>query len=466
MRDALRPKSLETHLFGEGRKRILALDGGGVRGILTCGILEQVEAKLASRLPAAQREDFRLCHYFDLIAGTSTGAIMATLLALGYKVSEIKALYRTLANDVFGTKKHGIIGMVPKFDSKRLTKVINDCFRDFLISKGADPNHCLELGTDYLQTGLMICSKRIDKGSPWILTNNPKAKYWEWNSPHWQGYYNANGGPGEKFIANKHYILQQVVQASASAPFFLSPVEKQISPEEKALFFDGGVSPHNNPAMQAFLVATMKWRDNAKPWPTWKGEPKSPFGFGWKTGADNISVLSLGTGAFRPTFNVSDFKGKMAGLKAIEALRGMIPDTSTNGLTWLQAMSDPAFPIKINSELGDMDDLGIMNDSLLHFQRIDVDLDEPAIRDILGDDLFDGNDFLGDFPKKGVDEMIKTMRALENSTKTNMDRLETIGEHVGQYWFGMDRHGRRPIPSRGDLNADPASLILPHNFDS
>jgi len=465
MTRALQPKSLDEHLFSEGPKRILALDGGGVRGILTCGILEQIEAKLASRLPASDQANFRLCHYFDLIAGTSTGGIMATLLALGYKVSEIKTLYRTLASDVFGEKRHGIIGMVPKFDSKNLTKVINKCFADFLISKGEDPRQPLLLGSPHLQTGLMICSKRIDKGSPWILTNNPKSKYWQWNSPHWHGYYNANGGPGPEYKANRDYILQEVVQASASAPFFLSPVEKQISSEEKGLFFDGGVSPHNNPAMQAFLVATSKWRDNAKPWPTWDGEPKSPFGFGWKTGTENISVLSLGTGAFRPTFSVKDFKGKMAGLKAIDALRGMIPDTSTNGLTWLQAMSDPAFPIKINSELGDMDDLGIMNDALLHFQRIDVDLDEAALKELLGSDLFNSEDFLGSFERKGADGLLSSLRALENSATTNMNRLQTIGEHVGQYWFGLDRYGRKPTPSRGDPNADPAALILPAPFN-
>ena len=50
---------------GEG-KRILSLDGGGVRGLISLGILQRIEDCLAQRFPG-KREDFRLCHYFDLI---------------------------------------------------------------------------------------------------------------------------------------------------------------------------------------------------------------------------------------------------------------------------------------------------------------------------------------------------------------------------------------------------------------
>ena len=62
----------EQHLFGPGPKRILALDGGGIRGVISLGILKAIETLLAARAP--NKEDFRLAHYFDLIAGTSTGS--------------------------------------------------------------------------------------------------------------------------------------------------------------------------------------------------------------------------------------------------------------------------------------------------------------------------------------------------------------------------------------------------------
>jgi uncharacterized protein len=65
--------------------RILSLDGGGAKGFYTLGVLKQVEALL----------DGPLCEHFDLIFGTSTGAIIAALLALGHTVDQVHALYKT-----------------------------------------------------------------------------------------------------------------------------------------------------------------------------------------------------------------------------------------------------------------------------------------------------------------------------------------------------------------------------------
>ena len=56
-------------------KRILSLDGGGIRGALTLGYLQKIETILASR--TKDPEKFRLYQYFDLIGGTSTGSIIA-----------------------------------------------------------------------------------------------------------------------------------------------------------------------------------------------------------------------------------------------------------------------------------------------------------------------------------------------------------------------------------------------------
>ena len=63
--------------------RILSLDGGGAKGFYSLGVLREIEA-LAGK---------RLCEVFDLIFGTSTGAIIAALLALGRSVEEIYTLY-------------------------------------------------------------------------------------------------------------------------------------------------------------------------------------------------------------------------------------------------------------------------------------------------------------------------------------------------------------------------------------
>src|ERR1043165_8613080 len=93
-------RTRDRHLANDGSpKRILALDGGGLRGILSLGRLQKSENVLRERPQAG--DDFRLSHYFDLIAGTSTGAIIAATLALGWTVEEIRKRYMALGERVF-----------------------------------------------------------------------------------------------------------------------------------------------------------------------------------------------------------------------------------------------------------------------------------------------------------------------------------------------------------------------------
>lgn len=64
--------------------RILSLDGGGAKGFYTLGVLKEIEG-LTNR---------PLCEGFDLVFGTSTGSIIAALIALGYRVDEIHTFYK------------------------------------------------------------------------------------------------------------------------------------------------------------------------------------------------------------------------------------------------------------------------------------------------------------------------------------------------------------------------------------
>ena len=154
--------AVEQHLFSPGPKRILALDGGGVRGILTLAILERMEAILRARSPAP--DSFRLCDYFDLIGGTSTGSIIASGLALGLSAEELLALYRNLASRVFKRPpwSFGIFG--PRFSRGPLAAVLKEIIGD------------VTLGSDKIRTGLAIVTKRADNGSIWILHNNPRGR--------------------------------------------------------------------------------------------------------------------------------------------------------------------------------------------------------------------------------------------------------------------------------------------------
>ena len=88
-----------------GQKKILSLDGGGIRGALTLGYLKKLEDILKTKFP--DQPDFRLCDYFDLIGGTSTGSIIAASLAIGKSVDEITNCIWILAGKSLVKKETG-----------------------------------------------------------------------------------------------------------------------------------------------------------------------------------------------------------------------------------------------------------------------------------------------------------------------------------------------------------------------
>jgi patatin-like phospholipase/acyl hydrolase len=93
--------------------RVLSLDGGGGKGFYTLGALKEIEAAVGHPL----------CEKFDLIFGTSTGAIIAALLGLGKSVDEIEALYRLRLIEVMGE-------MLPGKKTAALEKLAKDAFED------------------------------------------------------------------------------------------------------------------------------------------------------------------------------------------------------------------------------------------------------------------------------------------------------------------------------------------------
>ena len=81
----------------EKKFKILSIDGGGMRGIIPAKILCELEEELQKH----QSEDARLCDYFDLICGTSTGGIIAIGLALGMSAKDILSLYVSHGKEIF-----------------------------------------------------------------------------------------------------------------------------------------------------------------------------------------------------------------------------------------------------------------------------------------------------------------------------------------------------------------------------
>jgi hypothetical protein len=337
------PRSLFEHLSPDtGPKRVLALDGGGVKGMLTLGMLKPLEDELRRR--AGGSPDFRLSDYYDLIGGTSTGAIIATGLALGLSVEELIGLYARLGPEVFGKAAGDGLFLQSKFESKKLKRAL------------ASVMSTKTLGSDDLKTGLAIHAKRIDTGSAWVVTNHPLSVFYD--------------PPADSSVfPNKRYRLVDLVLASAAAPTFFDEVVIDIEFDEKrrstqkGFFVDGAVSANNNPSLQLFMLAL---------------EPS--YKFGWKSGADNLMMTSFGTGCRRPRVDGRAFTGLPPGMRGVHALRAMVFDTQVQGIMLMQAFSEPKKPWPINLEVGDMKGHCVSGAPLLDYQRIDVMLEPKPQR--------------------------------------------------------------------------------------
>jgi hypothetical protein len=325
-------RTRDEHLFGPGPKRILALDGGGIRGALTLGILKRIETILRER--AGGDPDFRLADYFDLIAGTSTGSIIATGLALGFSVEKLQNMYQSLADEVFKKPLWRLGLFASKFPIDALVDALKRNFGD------------VKLGDDEVWTGLMIVTKRLDTGSPWIVHNNPRGKYFD--------------APDKRWIPNKDYLLREVVRASAAAPHYFEPEGIQVSADVEGAFVDGGVSPHNNPSLQALMLATV-----------------SGFGLNWPFGEEKLLLVSVGTGSRELRLDPKDVLEMPAVQLAGQSILSIMADSDWLNQTILQWMSRSPVAWRIDSELEDLDDdvLG-GGEPLLTYLRYNVMLDQ------------------------------------------------------------------------------------------
>jgi patatin-like phospholipase/acyl hydrolase len=247
--------SLADKIKADGPKKILALDGGGIRGMLSVEILAQVEAILREKL--SKDETFVLADYFDFFAGTSTGGIIAACLSMGMTVDRIRRFYLENGKEMFD--KASLLQQY-RYKFRRL----HDEF------KGAT------LGSEQLRTLLMLVMRNATTDSPWPISNNPGAKY----------------NDCSRADCNLNLPLWQLVRASTAAPTYFPPEVVKIG-EKEFIFVDGGITMYNNPAFQAFLMATVE-----------------PFNLNWPAQEDKLLVVSVGTGT-SPDANADLKPGEM-----------------------------------------------------------------------------------------------------------------------------------------------------------
>jgi uncharacterized protein len=321
-------------------KKILSLDGGGIRGALTLGYLKKLEDILKAKY--SDQPHFRLCDYFDLIGGTSTGSIIAASLAIGKTVDEITKLYMDLGGKIFGEKRNW---WNPMETMKWLKANYNyQAMEDGLKLAFGD----ITLGSDQIKTGLCIVAKRADTNSVWPLINHPGGKF----------YDSALG-------KNKNISLWQAVRASSAAPTYFAPQMIDVMEGQKAAFVDGGVSMANNPALNLLMIATLKG-----------------FPFHWEMGEDKILLVSIGTG-----FSV--FKKQVGEIDDATMLTwaSNIPDMLMQDASWqnrvvLQWLSQSPTADYLDMEIEHMDGDLLSGKPLISYLRYNFRITEDDLNEL------------------------------------------------------------------------------------
>jgi predicted acylesterase/phospholipase RssA len=239
-------KTFRDKLQPTQQKKLLALDGGGIRGVITLEVLAAIENIVRGKLGP----DAVLSDYFDYLAGTSTGAIIAACLSIGMSVADVQQFYVGNGPEMF-SKASVLKRFRYKFEEDHLAAQLKQVF-------GATTT----LGSDRLKTLLMMVMRNATTDSPWPLSNNPHARY---NDP-------------ARNDCNLNLPLWQLVRASTAAPTYFPPEVVEVG-EHRFLFVDGGVTMYNNPAFQLFLMATVQ-----------------PYHLQWPVGVDRMLLVSVGTG--------------------------------------------------------------------------------------------------------------------------------------------------------------------------
>ena len=225
----------------DGQRRLLSLDSGGVRGVLTLEVLVDLERRLREE---HGRPDLVLSDYFDYFAGTSTGAMIAAGLALGWSAEDLRTLYENQLGE--------ILEPIPVW--KWVTKAFRYRYPPAAVTRQITDAYGAEtlFGDARMKSLLMCAMYNVTTDSPWPLSNNPQAEY------------NHPDDPG----CNTRIPLWQVIRASAAGPLAYPPEKFELD-GRNYVFIDGALTPYNNPALQLFLMATAP-----------------EYRLGWSTGVD------------------------------------------------------------------------------------------------------------------------------------------------------------------------------------
>ena len=202
---------MENPIATDSAFNVLALDGGGARGIYSAQILACIE----------QLNGVPVREHFDLIAGTSTGAIIAGAAAVGIPMDRVVELFKDESPRIFRKRRLRSFHIRSKYSRRSLEQVVQSCVSGLTLGEVSTP--------------LMILGSDISTGGVHVF----KSRYLK--------------DLGEPYVRDANVVLSDAILASCAAPTFFDPVSVG-----DFLLADGGLWA-NNPSIIALTEALSKF---------------------------------------------------------------------------------------------------------------------------------------------------------------------------------------------------------------
>lgn len=279
--------------------KILSIDGGGIRGVYPAHILYCMKNRLGN---------INISKHFDMIAGTSTGSIIAAAVACEKDPADVVALYREHGPKIFVRKNSCLPVIIQSaiyslYSNKHLKIILKNIFGD------------IKLGD--IKKPLLLPSTDVGNGGVHVF----KSAY------------------SEDFTRDKDVFLRDAILASCSAPTYFNPMAVK-----EYLLADGGLWA-NNPSLAAVIDAQRRLNVNLS----------------------DIRVLSIGTGLAKTCYGVALNRrwGLLNGWKGKEFVSFMMSLQAQSTHNYLQLILKNEQLLRLNFETDlplPLDDGSIIDD--------------------------------------------------------------------------------------------------------
>ena len=279
---------MQSPIAQDSAFNVLALDGGGARGIYAAQILACIE----------QSNGAPIREHFDLIAGTSTGSIIAGAAAVGMPMARVVELFKDESPRIFKKRRLGSFHIRSKYSRRPLEQLVRSCVSGLTLGEVSTP--------------LMILGSDISTGGVHVF----KSRYLK--------------DLGEPYVRDANVVLSDAILASCAAPTFFDPVSVG-----DFLLADGGLWG-NNPSIMALT------------------ESVSKFG----RSVEQVRILSIGTGHSVNLYSQNRLWGLITGWgqeKLVSYVLRLQSDASANMAKLL--LADRYLRIDPEIEAWDLDDI-------------------------------------------------------------------------------------------------------------